>query len=108
MAEPKRVDFQSWNDIDATPEEFRLNAGVFGLTLLATWGGGNVVLERRLPEPDPDTPSYVAMTPAFGTSPATANGYSVFYLPAGLYRLSITTATGVSGRIEKIASGFGP
>lgn len=93
------VDFQSWSNIAATPDEFTLYAGVFGLTIAATWGGGSAVLERYLPE----STTWVAVAAA-----VTANGYAgPLYLPTGRYRLTITTATALYGRIEKISSGLG-
>lgn len=93
------LDIQIWDDIAVTPNDFKLHAGVFGLTLTATWGGGNAVLQRYLPE---GAGFYIPVAAAF-----TADGYAVYYLPAGRYKLAITTATHTTGRIEKISSGLG-
>ncbi len=92
------VDFATWTDIAAgSTNEFTLYAGLFGLTLTSTWGGGNAVLQRYLPE----SQTWIAVMAAF-----TVDGYATAYLPAGRYRLTVTTATHTYGRIEKIFSGL--
>lgn len=92
------VDIALWTALGVgATDEFSLYAGLFGVTLTATWGGGNAVLQRWLPE----SATWIAVA-----APVTVDGYAVIYLPAGRYRLFITTATGLSGRIEKIFSGL--
>jgi hypothetical protein len=88
--------FQYWANISATPADFNLDAGWYGLTLHATWGGGNATLQKLLP----DGTTYVAVA-----TPVAADGYAMLILPAGQYRLAITTATGLTGEIALIARG---
>jgi len=90
---PLLVDCQYWTNIAATPFDFVLNTGVFGLTLhAATWGTG-AVLRRYVTGSD----SYVPMGAAI-----TADGYAEYHCPAGQYQLTMTGMSGTSGSIEKI------
>jgi hypothetical protein len=90
---PLLVDAQYWNNIAATPPDFMLMAGVFGLTLHAgTWGTG-AVLKRYNTLGD----AYVAMGAAI-----TADGYAEYHCPSGQYQLTMTGMSGVTGSIEKI------
>lgn len=87
--------FQAWSNISATPATFNLDAGAFGLSLSATWGGGSAALQKLMP----DGTTWVTITSL------TANGYVEVHVPAGIYQLLITTATALTGEIAKITSG---
>jgi hypothetical protein len=90
---PLLVDAQYWNNVAATPFDFMLNAGVFGLTLHATtWGTGAVLKRYNAP-----SDSYVPMGAAI-----TADGYAEYHCPAGQYQLTMTGMSGMGGSIEKI------
>lgn len=84
--------FQFWSAIAATPPDFNLDAGIYGITLAVT--AGSATLQKLLP----DGVTYVAVTAALPT------GYSVVQLPAGQYRLVVVTGP-VTGEIALIARG---
>ncbi len=88
--------FQFWNAITATPSDFNLDAGKYGLTMHATaWG--SATLQRVFP----GGTILVTVTAAL-----VADGYVVIELPAGLYRLTVAgPPTALSGLIEQIAPG---
>jgi len=88
------IDYQVWNNIAATPRDFRLNAGSFGLEVKAgAWG------TATLQQYDGTTDSYFPVSAALG-----ANGYTVLQLPAGQYQITLAGVTGFSGKIAKIDS----
>ena len=89
------VSFQSWSAIAATPLDFRLDAGTYGLTTQATvWG--TATLQRVVSD---GAGGQIAVT----VLPAVAgNGYTELPLPAGWYRLVLTGITGFTGLIELI------
>lgn len=87
--------YQFWNAIAATPNDFNLDAGLYGLTIAATVFG-TAVLQRLLP----DGVTYVTVSAVFA-----ANGYAVLQLPAGQYRLLMTGVTALTGVIELISRG---
>lgn len=92
--------FQYWAAIAATPADFNLDAGAYGLTLHATaWGTAS--LQKLLP----DGTTYVSVMP-FATA-LSADGYQELHLPAGQYRLALAGITALTGEIAKIASGSG-
>lgn len=84
----------SWNKIETFPfsnisantASFTLRGGSYGITAHATWGGGNVVLQRLAA----DGATYVSVITAL-----TADGYASANLPSGAYRFAVTTATAV-------------
>jgi hypothetical protein len=86
--------YQSWSGISATPNDFNLDAGRYGLTIA---GGGftSYQLQRLLP----DGATYAPAMPV-----TAAAGYTVLDLPAGQYSLAVV-ATALSGVIEKIDTG---
>lgn len=87
--------FQFWNNIAATPNDFNLDAGDYGLTLHATaWG--SATLKKLLP----DGATYVPVTVAI-----VADGYLFAQLPAGQYQLTLAGVTGLIGEIAKINAG---
>lgn len=85
--------FQYWNAIVATPQDFNLDAGIYGLTI--SWTAGTVTLQKLLP----DGVTYVPVSAAIA-----ATGYTVLQLPAGQYRLAVVTGP-VTGEIALIARG---
>lgn len=91
MASPAFAVFNSvenfpFSNISATTAAFVLRGGTYGLTCHATWGGGNVTLQRLAT----DGSSWVPVM-----SQMTADAYASASLPSGSYRLAVTTATGV-------------
>lgn len=86
LAAWNKVETFSFNNISASTAAFVLRGGNYGLTCHATWGGGNVALQRL----SPDGSSYVTVITAL-----TADGYGNANLPSGSYRLQVTTATAV-------------
>lgn len=94
------VSFQQWTAIAATPLDFRLDAGAYGLTLHASaWG--TATLSRVLPDGSGGQIA-VGVATAFA-----ADGYAEIHLPAGWYRLVLAGVTAVTGMIELIAPGSG-
>jgi hypothetical protein len=84
--------FQFFNAVVATPPDFNLDAGIYGITAVVT---GTVVLQKLLP----DGITYVPVLPALAV---TAGGaYVTVQLPAGQYRILMTAAT-ITGEIAKI------
>lgn len=79
--------------ISETTAAFELKGGVYVLAAAATWGEGNAVIDRQLANG-----SYVPTHTALA-----ANGITPpLYLPPGQYRLTITTATALSGDISRV------
>lgn len=92
------IDFQQWNAISATPLDFRLNEGKFGLTLRATvWG--TATLQRVISDGAGGQLAVDVLPPIAG------NGYVEIWLPAGWYRLTLAGVTALSGLIELIYRG---
>lgn len=83
----------AFSNISATTAAFALGAGLYGITVTATFGGGNVVLQRLAA----DGATYVPVITAL-----TAAGYATVSLPPGTYKLAITTATAVYADISAI------
>lgn len=84
--------FQFWNGLNATPPDFNLDAGAFGLTLHASvWG--TATLRKLLP----DGATYVAVAAVIN-----ADGYTFLEVPAGQYQLTLAGVTGLIGEIAKI------
>jgi hypothetical protein len=82
-----------FSNISATTAAFTLGGGLYGVSVSATFGGGNVVLQRL----GADGTTYLPVMTAL-----TAAGYTTAYLPAGSYKLAITTATAVYADISQI------
>jgi hypothetical protein len=77
---------KTWSNISATPATFALRGGLYGLTVMATWGGGSVTLQRLAK----DGSTYVTALTAF-----TANGYATVQLPSGTYKLTVASVSGI-------------
>jgi len=82
-----------FSNIAGTPGAFDLPSGQYGVLVSATWGGGSATLQKL----SPDGTTYVTCLTAFS-----ANGYATVNLPAGTYKLTIATATGVYAEISPI------
>jgi hypothetical protein len=91
--------YQFWNNIAATPADFMLDAGNYGMLLVLTSGGVATALRKLMP--DGVTYASVMGASAF----AATGGYLTFTLPAGQYQLTLTAAVGLIGTIEKIDVG---
>jgi hypothetical protein len=83
------ADNQAFSNISATTAAFTLRGGLYGITVTATFSGGNA-----------DGSTYVTAATAI-----TAAGYSTAYLPPGTYKFAITTATAVYIDITSIPTG---
>ena len=93
--------FQSWVAINATPNDFKLDAGIFGLTLKATvWG--TATLQQLVLDGNSPSNTWIAVATAVA-----ADGYATVQLPAGTYRLALAGVTGLTGDISLIAKGSG-
>lgn len=79
--------------VNATPPDFNLDAGTYGLTITA--GVFGTVTLRKL---NPDGVTYTPVSAAIA-----ANGYSVLQLPAGQYQLTLAGVTALNGSIELIS-----
>ena len=87
---------ESFSDIAATPDSFELRGGLYAVTVMATWGGGSVTLQRLAA----DATTYVTVTDAF-----TANGFVTVSLPPGTYRLLVATASAIYVDVTSITFG---
>lgn len=81
-----KVDSAVFKNISAT-QVFNLVGGCYGITAVATWGGGSVALNRLAADG-------VTWVPVLAASIA-ANGFQTLNLPQGSYQLVVTTATAV-------------
>lgn len=81
------------SNISATTDAFFLTGGKYGIAVLATFGGGNVVLQGL----GPDGSTYVPMHTAI-----TAAGVATVDIPPGQYRWAVTTATAVYASVARI------
>ena len=84
----------AFTNISATTAAFTLPRGQYGVTVTATFGGGNVALQRLAA----DGSTYVTCLTAF-----TAAGYATVSLPPGSFKFAVTTATAVYVEISAIA-----
>ena len=85
MAGPKSNSV-THNNISATTSAFALSGGKYGITAMATWGGGNVQFQKLAQ----DGSTWINI----GSS-ITANNYSTQDLPSGFYKWAVTTATAI-------------
>lgn len=92
--------FQLWSILAATPADFNLDAGAYGITVHATaWG--TATLSRVLADGAlPPNINVIAVA-----TPFAADGYQEVHLPAGQYRMVLAGITAFSGAIELLARG---
>lgn len=86
-----------FTNIAATTAAFTLRGGQYGLDVIATFGGGNVTLQRLAA----DGTTWVTVL-----APVTTAGYATVNLPGGTYRFSITTATAVYIQLTSVVTAF--
>jgi hypothetical protein len=85
---------KQYSNIAATTLQFSIAGGKYGLEISATWGSGNVQIETL----SLDNSSWLNVGSA-----VTANGVSTYDLPAGQYRLAISSgATAIYAALTKI------
>lgn len=82
------VDAVSFLNIAATTATFELKGGYYMVAAVATFSSGNVELQAL----GPDGSTWLSLPTALKLSAA---GMIAGYLPPGLYRFTITTATAV-------------
>lgn len=87
---------KKFSNLSATPTNFTLNGGCYGIEVIATWGGGSVDLKRQAA----DGSTFVSVLS--GATAFTANGFQSLNLPNGTYQLTIATATAVYADITSI------
>lgn len=92
-------DYQTWQNISATPTDFDLNSGVFALALHATAWGTGVQLKKLVQDGSSPANTYVPVSPVI-----TADGYVELHLSAGQYQLAFGTTAGLTGEIAKIGA----
>jgi hypothetical protein len=94
----RSVDGKSFSNISATTAAFTLDGGRYGIDCIATYGGGSVALSKL----GGDGSTFVTVRDINGNAVSfTANGYVVADLPAGSYRVTIATATGVYMNVRR-------
>lgn len=81
------------SNIAATTDPFSLKAGKYGVSCVATFGGGSVTLQKLAA----DGVTYVTALTAI-----TAAIYTTVDLPEGTYRLLVATATAIYVGIDRI------
>lgn len=89
----RATDGAAFPNISATTAAFGLAGGKYGVTYIATWGGGSVTLQIEAG----DGSTFVTAATAFA-----ANGYATVDLPPGQYKFAVATATGVYVNITRI------
>ena len=82
-----------FSNISATTGAVALQGGKYGLAISATWNAGNAQLETL----SQDGSTWINVGTAIS-----ANGFSTYNLPAGQYRLAITSATAVYAALTSI------
>jgi hypothetical protein len=89
------VELFAYKNVSATQGPFTLRGGQYAVTVIATWGGGSVTLQRLAD----DGSSYVTCLTAFS-----ANGYATVNLPSGRYQFAVATATAVYVDITSVVT----
>jgi hypothetical protein len=84
-----------FKNVSSTQGPFNLRGGSYGVSAIATWGGGSVTLQRLAD----DGATYLTCLTAFS-----ANGYASVNLPAGTYQLAIATASAVYASVVGIVT----
>jgi hypothetical protein len=90
------TDGKLFSNISATTASFSLDGGYYMVAAVATFGGGNVELQAL----GPDGSTWLSAPTALKLS---ANGTIAGYLPQGVYRFTITTATAVYCSVAAVA-----
>jgi len=94
---PTATESVSFSNIGATTAAFQLRGGKYGVSAVATFGGGSVKLQML----GPDASTFLSVLAATDFAAA---GYAVIDLPPGQYRFTIATATAVYANICRIPS----
>jgi len=89
------VDGQGFSNISASTAGFKLKGGAYGVTAVATFGGGSVKLQRLAL----DNSTFVSMS---SSTDFTAAGGALVNLPPGTYRFTIATATAVFAEVQGV------
>ena len=87
------ADGQLFSNISATTATFDLIGGEYGISYVATWGGGSVTFQKLAA----DGTTYVTAVTAFS-----ANGYSTVKVPRGTYRFLVATASAIYLGLDRI------
>ena len=74
-----------FSNISATTSSWAVEGGMYGIDVVATWGGGTVKLDKL----SGDGTTYVTV------STYSANTYETQNLPTGTYRLTVATASAI-------------
>lgn len=82
-----------FDNISVDTSEFTLYGGKYLISVVATFGGGNVVMEMLAGDNVTYLPVHAAIT---------ANGLVAVDLPPGRYRFNLTTATAVYSIVTRI------
>ena len=91
----RAVDGYLAENINDTTAAFMLRGGLYGVDVVANFGGGSVKLQRVAA----DGSSLVSVS---SSTDFTADGYATVNLPPGSYKLTIATASGVYANIRRI------
>lgn len=89
----RSIDNNAQANIAATTAGFFLKGGKYLLVVTATWGGGNVVLQRLHNDGATWVPVHTALT---------ANGIANVDIAYGQYRWAVTTATAVYATADRV------
>lgn len=92
----RAVDNNAASNISATTTGFQLRGGKYAIFINATFGGGNVVLQRLHNDATTWIPCHTAITAL------TTSGPTVVDLPLGQYRWAVTTATAVYATVDRV------
>lgn len=88
-------DGRNWLSIAATPANFALKGGTYMLLAHATWGGGNIEVQAL----GPDGSTWLSFATPMKL---TADGTIIQQMPAGTYRLNVTTAIAIFAALAGI------
>jgi hypothetical protein len=91
----RALDGYTASNISASTAAFSLRGGKYGVSAVATWGGGSAKLQRL----GPDGSTYLSVS---STTDFTANGYGTVDLPPGDYKIVVATATAVFAQVYRI------
>lgn len=84
-----------YSNISANTADFQLRGGKYGMSCVATFGGGSIKLQKK----GADGTTYQSVSS--GTD-FTAAGYATVDVPPGNYRLTIATASAVYADVCRI------